>query len=67
MADIWELSEMAEGGEAIIHGYREEEPTSKESTVHDDFIKWISAHEGQVQKVLCNSRDFANDTNLQSR
>ena len=59
MADIWEVSEMAEGGEAIVHGYTEEEPAPMESKAHDDFIKWITAHEDQVRQILCSTRNFA--------
>jgi hypothetical protein len=62
MADIWELSEMAEGGEAIVHGYREEEPATKESKVHDDFIKFITVHEDQVRQILCSTRNFTEES-----
>jgi hypothetical protein len=30
--------------------------------VHDDFIKWISAHEDQVRQILCSTRNFTEES-----
>lgn len=41
---------------------REEEIVTSVESGHDDFIKWISAHEEQVRDILCRSSQFTGES-----
>jgi hypothetical protein len=32
-----------------------------ESRIHKQFIEWVSAHEEQVQEIICHSKQFSGE------
>jgi len=57
-----EYTEMSGQGEGSSSGGSEEERSFIRSEEQDDFIKWVSAHEEQVQNVLCGSKEFGGES-----
>jgi hypothetical protein len=62
MSDIGNVSKESGAGGGILKGRGEEEFAPTESRVHEQFIKWISAHEQQVQQILCHSNEFKRES-----
>jgi hypothetical protein len=59
MAAKMEFTGLSEG-EGVI--YRSsEDPTSIDRKRHEEFVKWVDAHEERVRKIICNSRQFAGE------
>jgi hypothetical protein len=52
-----DVSQMSGQGEGLSRGGGEE----TESRIHKQFIEWVSAHEEQVQEIICHSRQFSNE------
>jgi hypothetical protein len=59
MAGIMEFTGLREGEGLIYQGT--EDSTSMERKRHEEFVKWVDAHEEQVRKIICNSRQFAGE------
>ena len=58
MSDIGNVSKGSGVSEGLAKGRGEKESAPTESRVHEQFIKWISGHEDQVQQILCHSSEF---------
>jgi len=58
MSVIGNVSNESGESEGLAKGRGEEESAPTERQVHEQFIKWISAHEEQVQQILCHSSEF---------
>jgi hypothetical protein len=62
MSDIGNVSKESGASEGLAKGRGEKESAPTESRVHEQFIKWISAHEEQVQQILCHSNEFKRES-----
>ena len=60
MAETEEFTGLSDG-EGVIRLSGEEYRTPIERKRRDDLIKWVVAHEEQVRKIICNSRQFAGE------
>jgi hypothetical protein len=56
--DFYGLSNESEGR---IYQGSDDDPTSFEQRSRKDFSKWVSAHEEQVQRLICNSQEFGGE------
>ncbi len=48
-------------GEGVICLSGEEYAIPVDRKRHDDFMKWVIAHEKQMRKIICNLRQFAGE------
>jgi hypothetical protein len=48
-------------GEGVIYRSGEEYLSSIEGKRHDDFMKWIVAHEEKARMIICNLTQFAGE------
>jgi hypothetical protein len=62
MPVIGNVSKQSGESEEVAKGRGEEESAPTESQVQEQFIKCISAHEEQVQKLLRHSRKFIRES-----
>jgi hypothetical protein len=62
MSDIGDVSKESGAIGGLPKSRGEEESAPTEGRVHEQFIKWISAHEEQVQQILCHSNEFKRES-----
>jgi hypothetical protein len=53
--DFYGLSSESEGR---IYQRGDDDLTPFEQRSREDFAKWVSAHEEQLQRLICNSKEF---------
>jgi hypothetical protein len=52
-----DVSQTSSQSEGLSRGGGEE----TESRIHKQFIEWVSAHEEQVQEIICHSKQFSGE------
>jgi len=62
MSDIGNVTKESAASGELPKGRGEEQSAPTESRGHEQFIKWVSAHEDQVQQILCHSNEFKRES-----